>query len=223
LTGQRPVTAGVYFDPDVPAAHPFSNNESGDWHDFTGYPFTGGLAGNPVANPFYVGITVPNTHDVGVVMLAEPVILGEYGEVPALGYLDEATPKRGKALVFDVVGYGLQYIRSAPAAYNPDPGKFIQAYPARLGAQVSLVSLTNSLVDGYGIMHSGDAGMGNDLGGSCFGDSGGPVFIAGTNIVVGIVSFGLNNNCTGVGFAYRTDIGETQEFIAWAEALFGAE
>ncbi len=54
---------------------------------------------------------------------------------------------------------------------------------------------------------------GHWAGGICFGDSGGPVFLGDSNIVVAIDSFVLSPNCTGSGFAYRTDIVDAQSFI----------
>jgi secreted trypsin-like serine protease len=64
--------------------------------------------------------------------------------------------------------------------------------------------LRSRLADGYDLAHSGDPGRGK--GGTCFGDSGGPVFLSGSTIIMGVTSFGLSaQNCTGPGSAYRTD------------------
>lgn len=43
--------------------------------------------------------------------------------------------------------------------------------------------------------------------GTCFGDSGGPVFYGDfeSTGIVGVTSFGLSPTCSGVDFAYRTD------------------
>jgi hypothetical protein len=40
------------------------------------------------------------------------------------------------------------------------------------------------------------ANPGGGSGGTCFGDSGGPVLLGDTNIVLGVNSFVTNNNCT---------------------------
>ena len=53
-------------------------------------------------------------------------------------------------------------------------------------------------------------------GGTCFGDSGGPVFYgsSSSNLIVGVTSFGLSSQvCAGVDFSYRTDQAELIEFI----------
>src|SRR5947199_104033 len=59
-------------------------------------------------------LTVPNTHDVGVVVLPIPYTgtNGHFGVLPPLGYLDSLATKRGKQNVnFTVVGYGVQFER----------------------------------------------------------------------------------------------------------------
>ncbi|MEO5577377.1 MAG: trypsin-like serine protease [Gaiellaceae bacterium] len=48
-------------------------------------------------------------------------------------------------------------------------------------------------------------------GGTCFGDSGGPVIHEGK--IVGVNSFVLNANCKGSGFAYRVDTGSARSFL----------
>ncbi len=76
------------------------------------YPFAGGP--NSVeaiawgAHPQYTSAQF-FLHDVGVVILAEPIFLAEYGELPAINQLDPMKTQRGKQdLTFTAVGYGLQ-------------------------------------------------------------------------------------------------------------------
>jgi secreted trypsin-like serine protease len=58
-------------------------------------------------------------------------------------------------------------------------------------------------------------GNGDGRGGTCSGDSGGPVFYpASSNTIVAVTSFGLNSNCRGVDFAYRVDRSAVQAWIA---------
>jgi secreted trypsin-like serine protease len=45
----------------------------------------------------------------------------------------------------------------------------------------------------------------HSTGGTCFGDSGGPNFIGGSNVVGGVTSFGRNGTCAGTGGVYRVD------------------
>ena len=51
------------------------------------------------------------------------------------------------------------------------------------------------------MMLSGDA----KHGGTCFGDSGGPILLGDSDTIGGVTSFGLNGNCAGVGGAFRID------------------
>ena len=61
-------------------------------------------------------------------------------------------------------------------------------------------------------------GNGADKGGTCHGDSGGPVFLGDTasNLIVGVTSYGLNEWCRGTDFAYRTDL---EDVYAWISSF----
>ena len=48
-------------------------------------------------------------------------------------------------------------------------------------------------------------------GGTCNGDSGGPVFFYGTNVIAAVTSFGQNGQCKGQDFSYRLDRPEVPE------------
>ncbi len=53
---------------------------------------------------------------------------------------------------------------------------------------------------------------GNGSGGSCFGDSGGPVFRKGTNTIGAIVSWGITP-CIGVDYQFRMDTANALDFV----------
>ena len=76
---------------------------------------------------------------------------------------------------------------------------------------VALVNLNSAQTDGFNLQTQG---KGNGRGGTCSGDSGGPVFLGGskTNLVVAVTSFGLNSLCRGADFGYRVD---RQEVLDW--------
>jgi hypothetical protein len=146
----------------------------------------------------------PNTYDIGVVILDEPVEMDTYGELPEIGTLDSLATKRGRQeRLFTTVGYGFQSIRP-----------FLQIDVVRYKATSMLVNLRSALTDGYNLHTSNNPGRGQGTGGSCFGDSGGPVLLDDSNVVVAVVSFGNNDNCKGADFSYRTDIPTTQDFIS---------
>ncbi len=69
------------------------------------------------------------------------------------------------------------------------------------------------ITDGYNLQTSNHPGKGQGSGGNCKGDSGGPVLLDDSNIVVGILSFGQNGLCRGVDFSYRTDTETAQDFL----------
>lgn len=183
-----------------------------------GYPFAGGFLGTPFPHPAGPFSSFPDTHDVGIVLFDKKVPRqahgGVYGKLAPLGSLDALATNRGQQeVVFTVVGYGLQEVR-------PDPS----AVRTRLKATTMLVDLRSALTDGFNIHTSNDPGngakKGSNSGGTCFGDSGGPVFHGdfGSSdyepILVGVTSFGLNLLCKGADFAYRTDIADTLDFLA---------
>jgi secreted trypsin-like serine protease len=106
---------------------------------------------------------------------------------------------------FTVVGYGLQLVKPV-----------LEGERTRYLATVSLVNLSSALTDGYNIQYSNSPGQGVGPGGTCFGDSGGPVFHrtdTGEEVIVGVNSFVLNANCKGSAFAYRTDISDSLSFL----------
>jgi secreted trypsin-like serine protease len=143
-------------------------------------------------------------HDVGVVILAEPVTGVEYGTLTDVGILDELAVRRGvQSQQFTPVGYGLQSV-------VPE----LRADLVRYQATVGLIDVkgTAGIPAGTSVMFTNNPGQRN-TGGMCFGDSGGPVFVRGTLEIVAVTSFALNQNCVGVGGGYRVDTTDDQSFI----------
>ena len=77
------------------------------------------------------------------------------------------------------------------------------------------VNLRSANDGGFNLQTTNNPGRGG--GGTCFGDSGGPIFYGGfsSNVIVGVTSFGFGFNrdtCGGVDFAFRTD---TEAVVEW--------
>jgi hypothetical protein len=206
------VSARVYFQQDAGANY----DPALGYDPITGYPETcaAGTLGVTCAtsdelyNYDYSGsLTLPNTHDVGLVILDQPIYLSEYGELPEPNFLDQFATARGtQDILFTVSGYGLTYRQEE---HNGKPN---ESYRERLMALSTLVNLNSALNGGFNLQTSGN---GAGKGGTCSGDSGGPVFYGGTdsNLIVGVTSFGLNALCRGSDFAYRIDQPEVLEWI----------
>ena len=86
------------------------------------------------------------------------------------------------------------------------------SFRSRLMAHSTLVNLENSLTDGFNVQTQGN---GDGRGGTCSGDSGGPVFLGApsSNLIVAVTSFGLNAICRGTDFAYRLDQADVLNWI----------
>jgi secreted trypsin-like serine protease len=61
--------------------------------------------------------------------------------------------------------------------------------------------------------------LGAGPGGTCSGDSGGPILWRGTDIVVAINSFGIAPYCHGNDYAFRTDTEVARAFLSQFIAL----
>jgi len=182
--------AGVGYDPATGTPAP------------SGYPDSGGVTSHTLYNYGFANFAgFPDTHDVGLVILDQPIGQSNYAaqftSFPALasaGSLDGLAKKRGQQdVTFTVSGYGLSLL---------NPVKLV-SFRERLTATEKLNNLRNSLTDGFNVQTS--ASPGNGRGGTCSGDSGGPLLYSSTDVIVAVNSFGLNSNCRGNDFMYRVD------------------
>jgi hypothetical protein len=145
----------------------------------------------------------PDTKDLGLVILDQPIQLAQYGSLAAVGSLDDlATAQGTKHVVFTASGFGLSY--SSPVA--------IESFRERLMASARLTNLTSANTGGFNLQTTGN---GTDKGGTCSGDSGGPVLYGGysSDTIVAVTSFGLNSYCRGTDFSYRVDTQAAQDWI----------
>jgi Trypsin len=192
--------AGVGFDPVTETPAP------------SGYPVASDVTSSHLYD-FGFRDVLPNTHDVGLVILDKPIAVGDEGfaggfaSIASVGSLDRLATRRGlQAVAFTASGYGLSY--SSPVASV--------SFRKRLMATENLINLRSFLTDGFNIQLT--ANRGNGKGGTCGGDSGGPLLYDATNTIVAVNSFGLNEWCRGTDFMYRVDRADVQ---AWIRAIVG--
>ena len=114
--------------------------------------------------------------------------MSTYGVLPSAG-LDSSLATN---TALDLVGYGVQSFLKPNV---PDPNAVFTRY----SASAKLVST--------------DAEFLKVSSAQCFGDSGGPVFLAGTNRMIAEVSYSGNPLCNGVAYDYRLD-GDALGWIA---------
>jgi len=193
------VAARVWFDDDLTAntEYPLSGGTSYDGIPYTFQDFCTGC-GNGLPG-FAAG-------DVGILVLDKPVptnVVNEYAELPDEGLMDTLENKTS----VDFVGLGVQEQRRGGGP------------PIWTGLRVRLFA-PSELVSGN-FVHSDQflklaLNPGGRSSGTCFGDSGGPDLLGGTDTVLGINSYVTNSNCTGVGYSFRID---TPDVLKWINSF----
>jgi secreted trypsin-like serine protease len=190
-----------------------SDLEPDPLEDF-GYPFESSITGTTYTHPLYD----PGAffyYDLGLVILDEPVILDEYASLPDVDAVEGLLANKGrKGSTLTAVGYGLQQV--SPPSNGMD---MTRADKTRYQADLKIVTSkgvagigTPNFPDSRSLLVSGDARNG----GTCFGDSGGPMLDG--NVIMAVTSFGLNPVCAGVGGVYRID-GAVE--LGWINSITG--
>jgi secreted trypsin-like serine protease len=187
----------IWFAPDV-------EDDREGWN----YPYTGDVGGTPYTHPSYD----PNAFylsDLGMVVLDEPVSMDVYGALPEYDQLDAMATQRGQQdVTFTAVGYGLQTSFPDAAAWKNASELY------RMVSHPSLIQINTGFTGSESLLLSNNA----NTGGTCFGDSGGPNFIGGSNVIGGVTSFGINGTCAGTGGVYRLDRADD---LNWIYEWFG--
>ena len=177
-----------YFDPQF-ALGSAGGLPGADTHDVAVVIFTSSGCGVPAGQTGSCG-PIPTSAN-----------LGQYGALPQeglVGTLAMGTP-------IDLVGFGVQnFVRGGGPCNGPCTPQPGDAF-TRFDGQTTLISSNNRISGQFIKLHSNTSG-------TCFGDSGGPNLLGGTNTVLALDSFGLTALCTGNSYSYRID---TEEALAW--------
>jgi hypothetical protein len=131
---------------------------------------------------------------------------GRYGALPTQGLVDRLAANTR----VDVVGYGVQ------GFVNGGGPKQEGASATRFFASTTLISSRDRLSAEFIKLHS-------NKGGTCFGDSGGPNLLGGTNIVLAVNSFVANSICSGNTYSYRVDTAQALTWIRTTVAAHGGK
>ena len=198
LSDTRFLTAAHCFDPALPA---FVSYKSGppfslamDFTEGTFHPHPDWCLGCGPGLPGF------DTHDVAVIALSTARNPGSFAALPDAGVVD-ALPMGTNV---DIVGYGVQgFLRGGGKPGQVflftryfAPGQLIQSNHVH---SAEFIKLT--------------ANPSKGTGGTCFGDSGGPDLLGGTNIVLAVNSYVTNGNCAGVTYSNRVDLPDILSFI----------
>ncbi len=160
---------------------------------------------NIITHPDYKPQT--NRPDVGLLILEHPLrgrritpaTLAQIGFLDQLQIQGLLRNSDSKAAKFTVVGYGGSLTWPPPVIYYPDIRQFTESEFQELSREWLRLSQNNAL----------------DNGGSCYGDSGGPIFWEepdGSLILVAVTSWG-DAQCVSASFTYRIDISGSRDFI----------
>ncbi len=143
-------------------------------------------------------------HDIAVIELDSPVRNVGYGKLPPAWLLDRLDRDGGlENQEFTSVGYGDQ-------ERTHDPGDGSPAYGTEEVRMFSTQLFTTLTKNHLKLSQNPALGYG----GTCYGDSGGPVFLGGpsSNRLVALTSTG-DAVCTATSVNYRLDIREAREFL----------
>jgi len=182
-----------------PVAADPSDGYTGDEKLPAGY-----YVGTGYAHPDYSGFTdLDNWNDVGVVVLEDAVTGIKPATLAPENYLDAYHAPRLSKTIFTVVGYGTEVRKPDSGPQKPQP----MSYPLIRRVTTSPgQKLTDQILQLNGNPNDTRGG-----GGTCFGDSGGPVFLNG--YVVAVTSYSYTDNCRYLGGYQRVDIPVVRNWV----------
>jgi hypothetical protein len=154
----------------------------------------------------------PANYDVGVVELdaadlaANPHGVTNFGVLAPLGTAEalagDTGRDRNRRAIVENVGYGVQSVQPHPMDEE-----------SRYKSTSRIVEVTGNISDGGNLHTLNNPSSVGGTGGTCFGDSGGPVLVNDTNQVIAVVSFGFSATCHGADYSWRVDTVDSYEFV----------
>ena len=159
------------------------------------------------------GLLGTSAHDVAIVVftprgcsscgpIPSGATSGQYGALPNANMVSGLSANTA----VDIVGFGVQSFTRGGG--KPDIGNAFTRY----AGQSTLITSNNRISDSFIRLHANDGGV-------CFGDSGGPDLLAGTNTILAVNSFDSNDLCSGVTYSYRVD---TADALGWVRSTVSA-
>ena len=164
-----------------------------------------------VTNPNY-NQAQSDSGDIGALILSTNVKGLTPATLVSCGLLDQLVAQNGlKNAVFTNAGYGIQNrVVGGGVPYYQDVNPIPRMYS---------FSSFNSLNGGY-IRLSQNPSTGN--GGTCFGDSGGPNFLAvNGQLVLAAITITGDSVCRSTNVDYRLDTASAQGFFAYVNSTYG--
>ncbi|WP_426321155.1 trypsin-like serine protease [Microbacterium sp. E-13] len=206
--GNVAASARIWFEQDAGADYDPATGTPAS----SGYPETGGVTSTMLYNYGFTDLaTIPDTHDVGLIVLEPGAVEAVYPEIDTYGELagvgDADLLGTGVDAVVTVSGYGV-------TRTNGKNGQNTLSFRERLMGQTFIINTRNTYTAGYNLQLASNFGGGRV--GTCFGDSGGPTFAGDTTTVLAVNSFVKNYSCGGQGFPYRVDTVDVQ---LWMESV----
>jgi hypothetical protein len=165
------------------------------------------ITGTAYPHPDYDGFSgFPVNYDVGVVELDTDAPVTTFGELAPLGTAESLAGTTGRdrnSALVENVGYGIQSIQPKPMDES-----------TRYKSTSRIVEVNGSIARGGNLHTLNNPSAVGGIGGTCFGDSGGPVLVNNTNQVIAVVSFGYSGTCHGADYSWRVDTIDSYEFLA---------
>ncbi|MBI2245835.1 MAG: trypsin-like serine protease, partial [Nocardioides sp.] len=164
----------------------------------------GFVSGTAHTHPQYSDFTdMDNWNDVGVVVLDKAVKI-KPAQLAGLGVLDQIGTENLRSTLFRAVGYGTEVRQADSGPQNPTP----ESFPI----ERRYVDMPGQKLTPQILQTNGNENDPFGTGGTCFGDSGGPVFYQGE--IVAVTSYGYTSNCRYLGGYQRVDIAVTQDWVS---------